>query len=956
MNPLQQLLQFGQSFWYDNIRRELLTSGELARMVREDGLRGMTSNPTIFAKAVSSGGDYDATIRAWQTRAADEIFLELELEDIAGAADVLRPIYDQSGGKDGYVSIEVFPNLARDAAATIDQARLLWRRLLRPNVMVKVPSTPECIPAIATLLEEGININITLMFGFDSYQHVVEAYMGALEHRLAAGKPIAHIGSVASLFVSRVDSKVDAKLEALAAANPAHAAEFRALEGRAGIANAQRMYRHFQECFAGPRWQRLAAQGAQPQRLLWASTSTKNPKYPDTLYAEALVGPETVDTMPDVTVEAFRDHGKPADRLSKSEGEFAPVLEGLKREGIDFDAVLLELQNEGVELFEKSYQELIASIEKKVQALRAETNRPALLSTRVEAPAALTQAAAVALGELGSRHATEALWRHEAQFWSSDAAAEAAIGLRLGWLHVVETMCAAQARIQTFAADCRKAGLRAAVLLGMGGSSLAPAVFASVFGAQDGGMPVHVLDTTDPDAITHLESRLDLTRTLFLVSSKSGGTLEPNCLFAYFWSKVQAALPSGADVGSRFVAVTDPGTSLEALAYSHHFREVFLNPADIGGRYSALSFFGLVPAALLGVDVGALLARAETMAAACRQPAEQNPGVQLGAALGAWAKFGRDKLTFLTSQSLANVGLWLEQLIAESTGKHGTGIIPLAGEPAAPAGYYGNDRVFVHLALRGEDSMDAHLDALARAHPVVRIVLAEKLDLGQVFFQWEFATAVAGAVLGINPFDEPNVQESKDNTNRVLASLRQSGGSLDGPARAEADGLGFYSEVGPTDAEALLRGWLESLQAGDYAALMAYLEPTNAIANALEHLRVTLRDRLHVATTVGFGPRFLHSTGQLHKGGPATGVFLQLTARPTSDAAIPGRAYTFGTLFAAQAAGDYQSLARHGRRLLRVDLGGDAEAGLAELQRRLDIELARMQPPAAAGNGQRAAD
>ncbi len=539
-----------------------------------------------------------------------------------------------------------------------------------------------------------------------------------------------------------------------------------------------------------------------------------------------------------------------------------------------------------------------------------------------------------------------ALWRKDAAAWTSDPGVAAKIQNRLGWLALPESMAAAAPKLQHLAADCRQAGLRRAVLLGMGGSSLAPEVFSKVFGPPPAGaMELAVLDTTDPVAIGRLAAKLDFSQTLFIVSSKSGGTIEPNCLFAYFWDRCAAALKTqdAKALGAHFLAVTDPGTALEKLAHEHAFRAVFLNPGDIGGRYSALSYFGLVPAALVGVDVARLLQRAQAMAQACRVefPTAQNPGLQLGAEIGAGAKSGRDKLTLVAGTELEPLGAWLEQLIAESTGKQGKGIVPVAGETAAGAEVYGEDRIFARLELAGAAAAPGLDAAWARAQvaagaPVITLHLTDRYDLGQELFRWEFATAVAGAVLGINPFDEPNVQESKDNTNRVLQQWADGGARPAVPAAREGALAAYPAAPGEklASVQAGLAALLAAVRTGDYFAIMAYMEREPAIEQALEALRLALRARLRVATTLGFGPRFLHSTGQLHKGGANTGVFLQLTrALPASqDVAIPGRQFTFGTLFAAQAAGDLEALAAHHRRALRLDVGADPAAGLQQLR------------------------
>ncbi len=934
-NPLQQLHQFGQSFWYDNITRDLLVKGGLKRLVEDDGLRGLTSNPTIFGKAIAASATYDATIAKRIDRGPEEIFIDLAVEDIQGACDVLRPVYDSSNGQDGFVSMEVFPNLARDAQGTLAQARDFWHRISRPNVMIKVPATPECIPVIKQLLGEGININITLLFGYESYRQVVDAFMGGLETLVAKGQKIDRLASVASLFVSRVDTKVDKLLDATAKQQPQRAAELQKLRSKAGIANAQRMYLYFQEAFQSDRFQKLRAQGAQTQRLLWASTSTKDPKLPDTMYVEALIGPETVDTMPEVTVEAYRDHGKPAERLVASLPQSAPTLQALAAAGIDMDKVLDELQVEGVNLFQQSFDELMQCIRDKQAVLKG----GGAVEMAIE-PDGLEAQYQQAIKDLDKKGAVAHLWAHKADAWTSDSAVSAKILNRLGWLPLPDAMPAKVRDIEAFAQQCRTAGFRHAVLLGMGGSSLAPEVLAQTFGRSSNGLELSVLDTTDPVTLAHLEARLKLKETLFLFSSKSGGTIEPSSLFAYFWDKLtQAGI---AEPGEHFAAITDEGTGLHKLAQERKFRKIFVNPSDIGGRYSALSYFGLVPGALLGVDIAKLLERAGVMAHACAAtvPTKQNPGAKLGAALGAWALAAHDKLTLLAPPELKSFGMWLEQLIAESTGKQGKGIVPIDAEPAGAAADYGKDRIFAVLQL-GDQQTQSNAWIKEQLHggsPVITLKLRDRYDLGQEFFRWEFATALAGVVLGINPFDEPNVQESKDNTARVIQQFVSGGAQAAGlaaePNAVDAkSGLKVYTAGNKPvpDVESALRDLLNQLQPGKYFAITAYVESTPQLEKTLEQLRVLVRDSRQVATTLGFGPRFLHSTGQLHKGGANSGVFLQLISTGGEDRSIPGQKYGFATLIAAQAMGDYQSLIAHQRPVLRVDLGAKPEAALKRL-------------------------
>jgi glucose-6-phosphate isomerase len=535
------------------------------------------------------------------------------------------------------------------------------------------------------------------------------------------------------------------------------------------------------------------------------------------------------------------------------------------------------------------------------------------------------------------------LWERDPSLWTADPARQKAIKNRLGWLTVTEAMAAQSRNLADFLRGPRRAGLSHALLLGMGGSSLCPEVLRLTFGVAPGALDLRVLDTTDPAAIREVAEAAGPIRTLHVVSSKSGTTGETLALFRFFEDRVRAV--KGTAAGEHFVAITDPGTPLERLAGERGFRRVFLNPPDIGGRYSALSLFGLVPAALLGIDVGELIRRADRLlrASASGVPVEKNPGIRLGVILGELAATGRDKVTFAADAPLSSFGTWAEQLLAESTGKEGKGLVPVEGEPLGDPEVYGEDRLFVHLSLAGREDPSARnrLEALERGgHPVIRIRLTDPLDLGAEFFRWELATAVAGMLLGVNPFDEPNVQESKDNTDRLLQEVRRAGRLPQERPALTADGLALTGDVGGAQTlEAALGAHLKRARAGDYVALMAYLNPSPAYREILQAIRLAIRDARRVATTLGFGPRFLHSTGQLHKGGPGSGLFLQITAEDAADLPIPGEAYTFGLLKAAQALGDFQAQREKGRRILRVHLGSDVEAGLHRLRAAVEAGL-----------------
>ena len=528
------------------------------------------------------------------------------------------------------------------------------------------------------------------------------------------------------------------------------------------------------------------------------------------------------------------------------------------------------------------------------------------------------------LAGLERRDLVGRIWSYDHTVWKPDPTE---IADRLGWLSVTGQMSGELGSIEEFGSEVRRAGFQHVVLLGMGGSSLGPEVLRQTFGSAQDYPELIVLDSTVPEWVESVARRVDPQRTLFLVSSKSGATTEPNSLYAYFSSLLDQP---GPDSGSNFAAITDAGTPLEQLAKEQEFRRIFLNPPEIGGRYSVLSYFGLVPAALIGMDLPELIQRADAMRARCSAltPLQDNPGAWLGLVMGKMALQGRDKLTLITSPSLAGFGLWVEQLLAESTGKEGRGIVPVAGEPLVDARHYGRDRLFVYLRLEEDDSseIDGAVESIQLAgHPLVRMDLQDKYDLGGEFYRWEFATALAGALLGINPFDQPDVQDAKDMTDSVLAQY-QAAGRWPPTQDSGTEFAGGTASLGDLLAQA---------RSGDYLAIMAYLQQTPQVDRALNSLRAQVLGRYNIATTVGYGPRFLHSTGQLHKGGPDSGLFLQLTQELKVDVPIPGQPYTFGVLAEAQSRGDYQALIKAGRRAAKLHLARDPAAGIGQLVEQL---------------------
>ena len=943
MNRIRALADLGQSIWFDYISREMVWTGALYRMADEDGLKGVTSNPAIFEQAIGGSTAYAPALRAAVADggSADRVFEMLAIQDIQLACDVLRPVYDGTDQRDGYVSLEVSPHLAYDTLATVEQAHELWARVGRDNLMIKVPGTDQGLPAVEQLIGSGINVNITLLFAVARYRQVAEAYMAGLERLLEQGGDLSTVASVASFFVSRIDSKVDGWIDARRqSASGEQAAALDGLRGKVAIANAKLAYAVYGELIESPRWKKLEEAGAATQRLLWASTSTKDPSYRDVMYAEELIGPDTVNTIPESTYEAFRDHGEARASLTEGMDEARDILNRLAAADISLDQATSELVIEGVDKFAQAYDTLMGTVEeRRTEVLNASMSRVHYtVSTDIEAQVDRR------LSELAQARFARRLWDRDGTLFSDDPDVASSAGGFMGWLESPFQMRASVDELLDFQEELEDEGVEDVVVMGMGGSSLAPDVFARTFGPIEGSPELHVLDSTVPAQVETIESIVDETESaVFIVASKSGSTTEPMAFEAYFWEALQD--------GAAFVAITDPDSKLEQMAVDKEYRAIYSGDPEVGGRYSALTPFGLMPAAAMGVDVVDLLDRAILMADSCARsvPVPQNPGIRLGVTLGELARAGRDKLTLAMSPGIASFGGWLEQLVAESTGKQGRGIVPVEGEVLGPPESYGDDRVFVVFEVEG-DPIPGGPDLLAAlekaGHPVLRFTLPDARDLVQEMFRWEVATATAGFVLGINPFDQPNVQESKDYTKRLL-SLAEGGAPVvaEGEQKIlESEGLTFFSDErgqaalrGAGDAASIMRAHLAQIGEGDYAALNAYVEMNDVHRAALSRIREHVRTTHRVATTVGFGPRFLHSTGQLHKGGANNGVFFQITAQDREDLAVPGLPYGFGLLKAAQQAGDFMALSKRERRILRVDLGSDVEAGLAALCRVLGI-------------------
>lgn len=941
-NPLRELQSFGQSVWLDYIRRDLLASGELKRLIEEDGLKGMTSNPAIFEKAIGGSKDYAGALSSLKndkSLKATDIYEHLAVEDIQNAADILKSVYEKTNRRDGYVSIEVSPLLAGDTNGTIAEAKRLWKWVARPNVMIKVPATPEGIPAIKELIGSGINVNVTLLFSQEAYEQVAWAYVDGLEQFAKSGGDLSGVASVASFFVSRIDSLVDSLIEEKLkkATDVEEKKALEALRGKVAIANAKQAYQKYLEIIASPRWEALAKKNAQTQRLLWASTSTKNPAFLDTIYVDELIGKDTVNTIPPNTFDAFRDHGKLKNTLEAGVEDANAVMSGLAKVQISMKDVTDKLLVQGVDLFADAFKKLIDTVEK----ARSTSGGSAIDGAKYELPKALQEQVEKAASEWQSKNNMKKLWSRDASLWTNEDESK-----WLDWLNIIDEQIAQIDALTKLSKSIKDAGFKYALLLGMGGSSLCPDVLRMTFPKVEGYPELHVLDSTDPQQVKAIEKSVDIKQTIFIVSSKSGTTLEPNIMKQYFWQKTVEAV--GADkAGQHWIAVTDPGSHLFQLAEKENFRHIFLGVPGIGGRYSALSNFGMVPAAVMGLDVTKFLHNAKQMSDACAASVAvtENPGAHLGLILGTAANNGQDKITIVASPQIHDLGAWLEQLIAESTGKIGKGIIPVDREKLAKPEFYGKDRIFAYLRLASaaDDSQDKAIEAIQKAgHPVIRIDVADVYNLGQEFFRWEIATAVAGAVIGINAFNQPDVEASKIASKEITTAYEKSGKLPEEKPFFEGEGVKLFADdknskellAAAGDKPTLtsvLKAHLSRIKASDYFALLGYVEMNDEHEKLLQEPRHAVRDNKKVATCLGFGPRFLHSTGQAYKGGPNSGVFLQITADDTVELPVPEQKYTFGIVKAAQARGDMQVLNDRGRRALRVHLGADVSKGLTTI-------------------------
>jgi len=899
MNRTQALTDIGQSIWFDYIRRDLVSSGELARLIKEKNVRGVTSNPSIFEKAISGSELYTESLRrlAWAGYGPESAFDVLAVEDIRAAADVFMPLYESTDGSDGYVSLEVNPRYARDMQRTLQEARRLWEVVNRPNLMVKIPATIEGLPAIEEATAEGININVTLIFSLQRYSEVMEAYVRGLERRVEQGQAVHHIASVASFFVSRIDTSVDQELEQIIAAGGEQGERARSLLGTAAITSARLAYAQFQAVFEGERFQALTDQGARAQRALWASTSTKNPAYPDTMYVDSLIGPHTVTTLPPETLDAFADHGQAQRTLDADLSSLRMKHEALSYLGISLERITDHLEKDGIDKFAVAFESLLQAMEKKMKSLRGDLAGAADSVEHVSR-------------EIQQLQVGRRIWGRDVSLWTRDPDEVEEAGNRLGWLTLPEQTGASLQDYSDLREQLVKEGYTHVLWLGMGGSSLAADVFSKLF-PSSGGLELRVLDSTDPGEVRAASEWCTPQKTLYVTASKSGSTAEPLAMMELFWEAARDQIGQGFE--QHFLAVTDPGTSLEELARERSFRGVISTPEQVGGRYAALSAFGILPAALLGVDTEAVLEGARSMAAQCnpnREPAI-NPGLALAAMLTACVREGKPLLVLPADSELKNFTDWVEQLIAESSGKNGLGMFPVVGQKPGVWKGFAERQCVIYLRSSGEN--DRLLAGWRKAGiPCCTLSMEPAPEsIGSAFFLWEYATAAFCALLGLNAFNQPDVQRAKTKTVELLGQYQKTG-HLPAPGVLWEDERIALAGRLPTHDKTFsspgtaLKALVAEARAG-YLAMLLFLPRSDEVEAGFQKAASTVRDAGGTAVSIGYGPRYLHSTGQLHKGG-VPGAYLVVTAETEEDVQIPGTAYGFSAFERAQALGDLQSL------------------------------------------------
>lgn len=930
-NPLQQMRGRGQAVWLRGFRRRLVDSGGLSELVASAAVSGLETDPEVLAAAMSRGQEY-IDVLLHLAGEGDGHADRLLVQEARIAAAVLLPAFEKSGGRDGFVAVPLDPALGTDAASLADAAHRMMAAAGTPNIVPILPPTSSGFAVFEALIADDHAVYIGPTFSIASVVRACEAYARGAQRGGAAAPPTALV----SFGVSPLDVALDELLRDRVRAAGGEMSTVESLLGGSATAITRVAWRRQRDCLAT----RIADPAARLLHMVWTGLSSTDPRQRKVRYVESLVGADTVVVLDSSLLRRVMhgDHARVDATLGQRVDEAEEIVAELAALGIDTEVVGEALEAQAQRQAQAAYGELERRVEQATHIVTADAERAAELTATGTPWSAsrpeIGDRLAASCDEIESRRAITRMWDKDVSLWSDDEETANLVRNRLGWLDAAAASSLDWEPLGRFAAEIGSTEVENILLLGMGGSSLVTEVCRRIFGSN----AIQVLDSTLPTQIKAVADTIDPARTLILVASKSGTTVEVRALLDCFYG---LATPMLDKPGEQFVAITDPGTPLEQIAHERGFARLWLAPSDVGGRFSALTVFGTLPMAVMGIDVPSVLASARRMAVNCgpEVDATVNPAARLGAALHKSHDAGRDKVTFVTPDSLSAFGLWAEQLIAESTGKQGCGLIPVIDEPATSIDRYADDRLFVSMSLASEQdrSHRERVDAIdAAGHPIVHIELEDIHDLGGEFFRWEAGVALAGALMGINPFDQPDVQASKERTMALLGAHQDGTPMADCPPLATDTGWAVFadierdqelaSRVRGTDLESWLAAHLGRAGVPDYVGIQAFVAATPEMRRALQGLRKLIFERRGVATTLGWGPAFLHSTGQLHKGGPECGLFLQITADDPTDIDIPGAGYSFRNLARAQSLGDLAALQERGRRVLRVHLR-DAVAG-----------------------------
>ncbi len=950
-NPLWELRGSGQGVWLRGLRRLFGQADFLAGLPASYGVSGVETDLVLLAGAVARGPEYRDSLASWaHSEPAARPVEALLAEEAAIVARLLAPLYEETEGRDGYVSVDIDPSLAHDAEAMSTAIRRLRAAIDEPNVIPRLPPTESGCAVFEALTADGRSVQVGPVFSLAAVERVTSAFIRGARRLPERAAPPGRLASVISLGLASLDEAVDEVVQALIRAAGGDTSGAESLLGSAATAIAKVACRRQRDLLANGLPVHLLPSGPGSLRLMWSDLATADPRRRRLRYVERLIGPDTVAVMPLGLLRDFAGAGLVEPTLGRRVDEAEEIIGEVEDLGIDLGAIGATLEAQHVDRLTLHYEELDNVIRAAIEAVGADEARA---GERAAAGAPWSAAEPEIAGTLVDAEHIDGrlpsrLWQKDTSLWSDDPATRELIGNRLGWLDLIESTPLMIRSVRGFVEQIEEGDVDDVIVLGMGGSSLCAEVCRQVFAVDN----VRIVDSTIPAHVAAVAAAVDPARTLVVVASKSGTTIEVQALLDFFYAR---AAPMLDRPGRRFVAITDPGTPLEQAAHERGFRRLWHAPTDVGGRFSAFSVFGILPMELMGIDSVAIHDSARRMAASCAAGTDPtvNPGTRLGVALFNAHESGRDKLTFSFSPALAAFGLWVEQLVAESTGKEGLGLVPIIEEPRGEADQYGDDRVFVALELAGAEvaGQGEWLDDLrAEGHPVMRFVLDDLHQIGAEFVRWQIAVATAGSLMGINPFDQPDVQASKDRTTAILAAYPTGTPMSDRAPVAMGTGWAVFADL-ERDVELAERQvgdgldrWMSAhlgrAQVPDYVALQAFVAREPRTRKAFQEIRRLLRERRGVASTLGWGPAFLHSTGQLHKGGPDHGIFLQITADDTEDIEVPGAGYSFGRLARAQSLGDLAALEERGRRVLRVHLSA-AASGAELLLEAVDRGIAR---------------